>query len=66
MTIASMSTSRAIENRSKNKRQGVGPRLQSPVLVCFDDHKTYIVICTNHVCCFSVFQGSNDFKSILP
>ena len=34
----------------------VGPRLQSPVLVCFDDHKTYIVISTNHVCCFRVLM----------
>ena len=44
----------------------VGPRLQSPVLVCFDDYKTYIVICTNHVCCFSVFQGSNISGVFFP
>jgi len=44
----------------------VGPRLQLPILVCFDDYKTYVVICTNHVCCLSVFQGSNDSRSILP
>ena len=44
----------------------VGPRLQSPVLVCFDDYKIYIVICTNHVCCLSVFQGSNETRRFLP
>jgi len=44
----------------------VGPRLQSPVLLSFDDYKTYIVICTNHVYCLSVFQGSKNSWSFLP
>ena len=43
-----------------------GPMLQSPILLSFDDYKTYIVICTNHVYCLSVFQGSKDSWSVLP